>query len=294
MLMLCAVVSACGVPLGGKTASRLQGVIVDQQLNEISGLTASGRHANVFWVIDDGGNAAQLYAINRYGTRVATYTIDGVNKTDWEDIDQYTINGRHYLVIADTGDNGALRKTLQLHVIEEPAALSNSRLQPTRSIAFRFPDGPHDTEAMTVDIASRQVLLITKKRKPPILFSVSLDPDAPKVQTAKRLGDVIGVPSASKADLKARPRLAPYDHQVTAASISPNGNTMAVLTYRYVLLYTRKGKEKWSRAVSRDPLVRVLPVIPQAEAMGYTADGQSVFVTGEFSVAPLYRIPVPQ
>ena len=52
---------------------------------------------------------------------MATFRLEGVPKTDWEDIAAFELDGRTYLLVADTGDNGGLRKTLQLHVVEEPA-----------------------------------------------------------------------------------------------------------------------------------------------------------------------------
>lgn len=284
--------SACGIPMGGGDSSHLQGLIVDQQLNEISGMVASKKFKDVYWVLNDGGNTANLYAIDEYGTRVATLTVDGVRNTDWEDLSLYEKNGKSYLVIGDIGDNGGLRKTLQLHFFEEPDALTNSRIEPTRSIAFKYPDGPHDAEALAIDSANDDAIIITKKRKPPLTFRIPLDAPQDKLVTATRLGEALHIPVASAEELKARPRLAPYDHQVTAASIAPDGKTIAVMTYRYLLLYSRNDKQTWGEALESTPKIRVLPIIPQAEAMTYTADGHSVMATGEFGIAPLFRIPV--
>lgn len=289
--LLACLLTACGLPLGGKDASRLQGLIIDQQLNEISGIAASKRFKDVFWVIDDGGNAPNLYAIDAYGIRKATVTVD-VQKTDWEDISTVDLNGTSYLVVADIGDNGGLRKTLQLHLIEEPHTLANERVRPFRSIAFKYPDGPHDAEALSVDNRTKQAILVTKKRKPPMVFSIPVNAASDNVVTAKRLGDAHHVPAATEQELRDRPRLAPHDHQVTAASIAPDRRSIALMTYRYLLIYPRAQDESWSQALRNEPVIRVLPIIPQAEAMTYTRDGGSVMVTGEFSIAPFYRIPV--
>ena len=115
---------------------RLAGVLLDMQLKEISGLAASATHPDVLWLHDDGGNPARLFAVTTAGRRVATYGVDGVTKTDWEDLEAFELDGRQYLLLADTGDNGGLRRTLQLHVIEEPAVLRNDRLRPAWSVAF--------------------------------------------------------------------------------------------------------------------------------------------------------------
>lgn len=289
-----ATLSACGIPMGGGDSSHLQGLIVDQQLNEISGMVASKKFKDIYWVLNDGGNTANLYAIDEYGSRVATLNVDGVRNTDWEDLSLYEKDGKPYLVVADIGDNGGLRKTLQLHLFEEPDALTNSRIEPTRSIAFKYPDGPHDAEALAIDSANDQAIIITKKRKPPLTFAVPLTAPHEKLVTATALGEALHIPVASPEELKSRPKLAPYDHQVTAASIAPDRKSIAVMTYRYLLIYKRGGKESWGDALESKPTVRVLPIIPQAEAMSFTTDGGSVMATGEFSVAPMFRIPVAQ
>ena len=85
---------------------------------------------------------------------------------------------------------------------------------------------------------------------------------------------------------------APLAAQVTAASVSPDGRRLAVMTYRYLLVYDRQGDEDWARAVARSPKVEALPWLPQAEAMGWDTDSRHVFATGEFVPAPLYRIDV--
>ena len=70
----------------------------------------------MLWLHDDGGNPARLFAVDTNGDRLATLRVEGVTKTDWEDMAAFRLDGRDYLLIADTGDNGGLRRTLQLHV----------------------------------------------------------------------------------------------------------------------------------------------------------------------------------
>src|SRR5690606_29115274 len=131
---------------------------LDMQMREISGLAASTLHPGVLWMHDDGGNPARLFAVSTKGRRLATFGIEGVTKTDWEDMDAFEFQGKRYLLIADTGDNGGLRRALQLHVVEEPTALTNARLKPAWSIAFRWPDGARDCEAVAVDAVRGEIL----------------------------------------------------------------------------------------------------------------------------------------
>ncbi|GAB3388562.1 hypothetical protein [Lysobacter fragariae] len=267
----------------------LSGVMVDAQLAEISGLAASRRHKGVLWMHDDGGNPARLFAVDASGSRLATLRVEGVPKTDWEDLAAFRLDGHDYLLLADTGDNGGLRHTLQLHVLEEPATLENARLKPVWSITFRWPDGPRDCEAVAVDAAFGQVLLVSKKRQPPELFSLPLRPDNTQVQTARLVTTLSGIPQPGAAELRRDPQAREL-RRITAADLSPDGRTLAVMTYRDLLLYGRKPGEGWAQALLRAPKVQTLPLLPQAEALGWAADGKSLYATSEFVPAPLYRI----
>ena len=267
--------------------AQISGVILDPHLSSLSGLAASHEHADTLWVINDGGAGPELYAIGHRGGLIATVHIDGVVNTDWEDLAAFDLHGRHYLLIADTGDNGGLRRTLQLHVVEEPQALVDGALHPAWSIAFRWPDGPRDCEAVAVDAVHGEVLLISKRHRPPELFALPLQPTTGTLQIAQRVGYLGGIPEPDPNLLRLAPHLARMRNQVTAADLSPDGRTLAVLTYRDVLLYQRGKTDDWPAAVAKTPQIHALPWLAQAEALGWSADGQSLFATGEHSPTPL-------
>ena len=290
LTLVVALLAACTRTDDAPARTAISGFLLDPQLDEISGLAASRRHPGTLWLHDDGGNPSRLFAVSGRGLRRATFRVEGINKTDWEDIAAFRLDGRDYLLIADTGDNGGLRRTLQLHVIEEPKTLENGRLTPAWSIAFRWPDGARDCEAVAVDARRGQVLLVSKKRHPPELFALPLRPSGKEVLTARPLGRLAGVPKPTPDDLRQRPQRARYDAQITAADVSPDGRTLSVMTYRYLLFYPAVRAQGWGHAVARHPEVRVLPWLPQAEAMGWAVNGQGVYATGEFVPAPLYLI----
>jgi hypothetical protein len=282
---LLAGLAACEAPR--EPFARLAGLLLDERLRETSGLAASHTHADVLWMLNDGGNEAAVYAVSRRGRVLARFAVDGVANTDWEDLAAFELDGKRYLLVADTGDNGGLRRTLQLHVLPEPQTLRDGVLKPAWSIAFRWPDGARDTEAVAVDAASGQALLVSKKRRPAELFAVPLKPSSRRV-VARALGTLAGIPQASADERKARHSRAALKGLVTAADISPDGLKLAVMTYHDLVVYTRAPGEAWGKAVARTPQVHALPWIPQAEAMGWSAGGRGLFATGEFSPAPLF------
>ena len=284
-------VAACAPP--SLPFSRLAGVITSGELDEISGLAASHQHEDVLWAINDGGNPARLHAINRRGRVLARFEVRGARNIDWEDLASFTLQGKHYLLVADTGDNGGRRKDIALHVFEEPSTLKDTVLRPAWTIRARWPDGPRDCEAVAVDAAAGQVLLVSKKRNPPDLFTLPLAKSR-GVREARRIGRLAGVPQASAELHRNDPKLARLFPQVTAADLSPDGRTLAVLTYGSVLFYRRTPGEDWRIAVARMPEAHDVPLIPQAEALAWSAGGAGLYATGEFKPAPLFYLSPDQ
>ena len=273
--------------------SRLAWLITSGELDEVSGMAASRAHEDVLWAIEDSGNQARLHAISRRGRVLARYKVEGAKNKDWEDLASFDLDGKHYLLVADSGDNGGQRRDFVLHVFEEPAKLQGGTLKPAWSIRARWADGPRDCEAVAVDAAAGKVLLVSKKRKPPELFTLPLADPRGEWREARRIGRLAGVPEPDADLVRSDPKLAKLSTQVTAADLSPDGRTLAVLTYGSVLFYRRQPGEDWGEAVARSPEAHDVPLIPQAEALAWTARGGGLYATGEFKPAPIFYLSPP-
>ena len=285
---LCLCAAACAPP--SLPFARMAGLITNGDLNEVSGIAASRVHDDVLWAIEDSGNPARLYAITPRGRLLARFEVRGAKNIDWEDLASFDLAGRHYLLVADTGDNGGQRRDFVLHVFEEPKTLANGTLKPAWSIRARWADGPRDCEAVAVDAAAGKVLLLSKKRKPPELFALPLADPHGEWREARRIGRLAGVPEADKDLQRSDPELARLSPLVTAADLSPDGRTLAVLTYGSVLFYRRQPGEDWGEAVSRPPEAHDVPLIPQAEALAWSKGGGGLYASGEFRPAPIFYL----
>lgn len=270
----------------------LEALITDERLAEISGIAASRQHPGIFWLHNDGNNAAELHAIDGGGNHRATLRLAGLRNVDWEDMAAFELRGKHYLLVADVGDNGGLRRELLLRVIEEPGVLEDARVPIAWSLRFRWPDGARDCESVAVDAREGAVYLVSKKRVPPELFRIALQPKSRAVQTAERVGTLAGVEQPTHDDLLRNPVYGRYRSQITSADISPDGSAFAVLNYRRVYVWSRNFAG-WGAAVANPPRVADFPWIPQAEALTFDRDGQSLWITSERLPAPLMRLPVP-
>lgn len=266
------------------------GLLTDPELDELSGLAASRVKPDVLWGLNDGGNLADLVAITSNAQHLATVHIKGVGNLDWEDLDAFTLDGKHYLMIADTGDNGGMRDVLNLHFIEEPAKIIDGMtLEPAWSIRFRWPDGARDCEATAVDAARGEVLLVSKKRVPPELFRLPLKPVGDEVQTAELVGLLKGIPQPSAEQMEKNPVYGRYRSQISGADLSPNGRVLAVMNYHAVYFFIREAGQEWLPALKQPPQELAFPWLPQAEAIAFSRDSSTLYVGSEQTPVPLLK-----
>jgi len=271
------------------TPAGITGVMVDARLQETSGIAASRHHPGRFWVHNDSGHGAELHLMSNEGSRVASVLIEGVSTIDWEDLAGFELDGKSYLLVADTGDNGGIRRSLHLVVVEEPVEVRDGmRLKPAWTLRFRWPDGARDCEAVAVDAAAGQVLLVSKKRVPPELFALELRPASGAVQVAQRLGFLHGIAQPTAAEIARNPRFGRYRAQVSAADLSPDGRTLAILNYQALYLYSRAAGDPWPAALTA-PTRLDFAWMPQAEATAFSVDGSELWVAGEQRPSPLLR-----
>ncbi|MGB0133040.1 hypothetical protein [Dokdonella sp.] len=272
--------------------ARLEALITQSGLDEISGIAASRRADEIFWVHNDAPKPASLQAINAQGKQVAQLLIDGVRAVDWEDIASFEQDGKSWLLIADVGDNAGARKDYELILVEEPVLQTHGETlsrKPEWRMRFRYPDGAHDCEAMAVDTRSRQILLLSKRSSTPAVYALSLDADTGKVQVARRLTHLRTLPQPTADERTARFPAARLGNLPTAMDIDTDGRRAIVLTYRDVWLFPRAENESWLQAFGRVPQRLPLPPMAQAEALGFDREGESILVSGEHLPAPLLR-----
>lgn len=146
-----------------------QGILREPRLSEISGLAQSLR-GDHFWVHNDSGDEARIYALSRKAEWLATYRLPGVAKpSDVEDLAIVLQDGRPQVYLGDLGDNKRLRSSVVIHRFDEPelaagAATPHRELSTgaVTSIQLTYPDGAHDTEAFVVDPVRGSIVILTK------------------------------------------------------------------------------------------------------------------------------------
>jgi hypothetical protein len=255
-------------------------------LKEASGLAESRRHAGCLWLINDSGAAPVLHLAGPAGEPLGTAEVEGVGNTDWEDLAAFTMDGKPYLLVADVGDNAAKRETVSLHVLLEPefdpTVPLEAKVKVGWTVRFRYPDGPRDCESVAVDQKQQKIILVSKRTKPPEVYELPLMPEASEILVAQKTGTTaVPMPEGSARH--------PYGEQPTAMDISSDGCKAAILTYFGVFVFARTETESWGAALARKPQMLEPHLLPQAEALAFSADGKFIHCTSEGSGAKLVK-----
>ncbi|NUQ61284.1 MAG: hypothetical protein HUU20_02280 [Pirellulales bacterium] len=257
-------------------------ILANRAIDESSGIAASRRAPGVFWTHNDSGDDARIFAFDTRGRDLGACRLDGVDAYDWEDIASFTWNGKSYLLIGDTGNNGLAAAVQMLHVVEEPAidpdrGVACGQLPVVQTIYFSYEDDHRNCEAVAVDPTDHTVVLATKERSGDcLIYALAWPEKQPKPTTA----------------LIARRIASAKVPSVTGMDIAPDGRRAVLLTYLSAFEFTRALNEPWSAAFSRPPREIAVPDRLQGESICYGADGNTLYLTSEKLPTPLFEIPV--
>jgi len=254
-------------------------------LAEVSGIARSS-YDGLYWVHNDSGDAARLFAIDEDGEpaipsflahedRVwqGLELVEAAN-VDWEDI----ARGRDMLYVADLGNNGNARRDLGVYVVPEPNPRAVAKTRPLRFLPVRYPDQEgfpaeqwhFDSEALFVDRGRLYVL--TKHRAAARIDAWQRGTKLYRLELETARADAYNLLErvSSRDDLML----------VTAADLSPDGERLAVLTYVAVWLFDRPedGGDWLSGRASVIPLDRARTRI--AEAVTWR-DDETLIVANE-------------
>ena len=153
------------------------GIVQSGSTNEASGIAASFNSVDVLWVHNDSGDSARTFAMNTAGDHLGIYNISGVGAYDWEDIaiGPGPLAGESYLYLGDIGDNNAVRSSIQIHRVLEPAVTANqtpvmTSLAGAETITLLYPDGARDAETLLVDPDTGDIYIISKRDLTPRVY----------------------------------------------------------------------------------------------------------------------------
>jgi hypothetical protein len=256
--------------------------LANRAVDESSGLACSRRQPGLFWTHNDSGDDARLYLFDSAGRDLGCCLLAGVTAWDWEDVASFTWQGKPYLLVGDTGNNGLAADVHMLHLVEEPPIDAQGRVAVDRvpvveTIFYGYEDDHRDCEALAVDPTDRTILLATKQLG---LRGYVYALPWPEVETKKAL--VARRIASTPVPL------------VTGMDVSPDGRRAILVTYGDAFEYERRADEPWADAFSRTPRKIAMPLRVQGESICYGPDGKTLYLTSEKTPTPLWEVPVAE
>jgi hypothetical protein len=286
--------------LCGAAQASVAGTVANPDLVEISGLSSS-RTQDVLWAHNDSGDTPRVFALRPSGKPLATYTLNGAEATDWEDmaIGAGPANGVAYLYMGDIGDNASIRPSITVYRIEEPTfdPTSSNQSADATAIVLIYPDGAHDAETLLADPENGDLYIITKNiaGAPAGVYRAGAPHDTTVPITLENVGTIDFaalaptkvIPPESGALPLGLPKIP------TGGEISADGRIIAVRTYGTVWLWDRAVGESVAEALAGEPCEGPSEVEPQGEAIAFAADGRGYITASEGANVPVYHITLP-
>ena len=242
----------------------------DTRVKESSGVAASRANPGIYWTHNDSGGGPYLYAFDLRGASYGRWRVPNARASDWEDIaaGPGPTPGRWYLYIGDIGNNGGARREVTVYRIEDPrigSCRSDCQTPPATAIRLRYPDGPHDAEALLVHPKTGDLYIVTKGAETHVY-------KARRGESTMTLIATLDVPGRA---------FATFIGGITGGDISPDGRRVALSDYfrAYEAVLPRNAvfDEIWKQKF--DTVTIGLGF--QVEGICYRHDGHGLIATSE-------------
>ncbi|MBQ4833449.1 hypothetical protein J8L70_09385 [Pseudoalteromonas sp. MMG010] len=246
-------------------------ISIDSKLKEISGIEYD-KHNNL-WAINDGGDDAKLYQINKQGHIKKEILVTNAKNIDWEDMTQ---NKFGHFFLGDFGNNKNDRKWLTIYKIENPIDIKTNTTE-AEIIKFTYPefDGtPITANKRNFDLEAfvefdRHLYLFTKNRTEPFNGITNL----------YKVGDHAANFKAELIDSFQTCTTFEKLCWITSAALSPDRTKLVLLDSTSIWLFENFKNDKFfSGDVSRIDL----GIVTQKEAITFYDENTLVFTDEEF------------
>ena len=174
--------------------------------------------SSLLWCINDSGNKDHLYGVSLQGKIERDLNIKGASNKDWEDL---ASDEQGNIYIADIGNNNFKRDHLYIYKIPNPATQPGDDLE-AEAIRITYPgyseEQPFNAEALLYYRDRLYIFTKNVKKEKEQLTRLYAVPAAPGKYTADLIGNITTCERQETCE-------------ITAADISPDGNTIVLLSY---------------------------------------------------------------
>lgn len=281
--------------------AKVVGELSRDSIREASGLVASPNYTGKFWLHNDSGDSARIYAMTGTGEDRGIVNLGGITAKDFEDIGMGPGPnvGKDYIYVADIGNNGHGRSTVWIYRFVEPAppGKGKSITIPNHKIekfeyTYQKPGEPGKTwrrqaESLFVDPISQDVVIIEKQ-----LQTIDGKRDMGWVYRISQSSLQEGVLIKAKPKVAIRQRRSNSEGPMTAADISPDGRIIIAKNVHEAFAWKRPSGQSVYEALAAYPVTSCHPPGTSGEAVAFTKDGGAVLTVHERRNSPVSRYSV--
>ncbi|MCX6523947.1 MAG: hypothetical protein NTX58_04140 [Actinobacteria bacterium] len=251
------------------------GTLQDPAITEASGIAASRTNPGIYWVHNDSGDSARVFATDLSGAATGRFTINGATAKDWEDIavGPGPEPGTNYLYLGDIGGNKG-RSNLSIYRAVEPGILPGASgirgSVPAERIDVMYPDGlAWDAEALLVDPLTADIYVVTKgSAANSLVYQLAAAQAVSGSRQTLREVASLELPMG-------------FDRSVTGGDISSDGSVIMLRTYNRVYLWPRLAGESISDAFTAPPCSVQIQPESQGEAAAFQQNSYDLVLTTE-------------
>jgi hypothetical protein len=268
----------------------ITGSLQGRELDEISGIAASGINDNLYYIENDSGDTSRFFSIEPNGKNHATIYFKGDPKerqgvADCEDIavGPGPIKGKSYFYDGDIGDNYAERPYITIYRMEEQKAWADTGVKHAVAVPihFKYPDGPKDAESLMIDPIEKLIYIVSKRRDSVGIYTSPL---------IYKPNDTLILTLRGKLFFKGI-KLFKW---ITAGDISKDGTQILLRSYDKVYYWQRPlNLSVWKVMLTQKPQELPYTMEKQGEAIGFTPDGKGYYTTSEGVYSPIYYYKIP-
>ena len=305
-LALAAVVAITGNdPVGAATqacpdfpSSTINGSLQRSSIDEASGMVASRKQANRFWLHNDSGDTNRIFATTSTGQDRGTVILGNRPSSDYEDIaiGPGPDSSKDYLYVADIGNNSHNRATLRIYRFPEPTApgagqtitVPDSQIE-TFVYAYQNPNDTskqwrRNAEGLIVDpitgdlvIFEKQVQTIDGRPNMGWVYKISKE----KLVEGRT---IIAVPITA-----VRQRIDTKYSPLTGADISADGKVIIAKNGAETFAWLRADSQTVFGALATNPLTNCVAPKTPGEAIAILPDGSGFLTVTEKVGAPVWH-----
>lgn len=282
------------------TNATIIGSLGRSSINEASGLVASRDHSNRFWLHNDSGGSARIFAMTQTGADRGTVNLGNRPASDFEDIAIGPGPGsKEYLYIADIGNNAHGRATVRIYRIVEPTppgagktiTIPDSEIE-TFVYAYENPGNPgthwrRNAESLIVDPISGDLIVFEKQAQ--TINGVS---NMGWVYKIDKDDLVQGSTITAKPKTAVKQRIDTKYSPLTGADISVDGKLIIAKNGAETFAWLRSSGQSVFAALAAYPVTSCIAPSTPGEAIAILPNGSAFITVTERVSAPVWQIGV--